>query len=93
MSASLPLPLAIFCASLIWFLTAYTPTSVPLLHFPFHDIRSYLGAEVLQWIALHGVDAEGRVGLHNSESTGQEELLAAALLLDDLNETGLQLLN
>lgn len=56
-------------------------------------IRPYLGAEVLQWVALDGVDAENRVWLHNGETTGQEELLAATLLLNDLNQTGLQLLN
>jgi len=46
---------------------------------------SYLGAEVLQWVALDGVDAEDGVWLHGSESTRQEELLAATLLLDDLD--------
>lgn len=74
-----------------------------------------LGAEVLQRVRLDGVDAQGRVGLDNGESTGHcvkmhsvslcatvslhsgskrtEELLAAARLLDDLDQTGLQLLD
>jgi hypothetical protein len=64
-----------------------------LLRLPFHDVCSYLGAEVLQCVALDSIDAEDGVGLHNGESTGQEKLLAAALLLDDLNETRLQLLD
>lgn len=53
----------------------------------------YLSAEVLQWVALDSVDAEDGAGLHGSKATGEEELLAAALLLDDLDQTRLQLLN
>ena len=53
----------------------------------------YLGTEVLQCVSLNGVDAELRIGLHRSESAREEELLAAAALLDDLNESGLQLLD
>jgi hypothetical protein len=54
---------------------------------------SYIGAEVLERVTLDGVDAELGVGLNNGESTRQEELLVAAVLLDDLDQTGLQLLN
>lgn len=52
-----------------------------------------LGAEVLDGVSLNSVDAHGRVGLNDGESTGKEELLAAATVLDDLNQTGLQLLD
>ena len=54
---------------------------------------SYIGAEVLNGVSLDGVDAELGVGLDNSESARQEELLVAAGLLDDLNQTRLQLLD
>lgn len=91
MSVSLPFPLAIFCASAIWFLTAYFHISRNSLVFLY--VHPYFGAEVLERVALNGVDAENRVGLHNGETARQEELLVAALLLDDLNQTGLQLLN
>lgn len=47
--------------------------------------RAYLGAEVLEWVSLDSVDAENGVGLDGSESSRQEELLAATLLLDDLD--------
>jgi len=47
-------------------------------HPSFLITSSYLGAEVLQWVTLDGVNAENRVWLHNGESTGEEELLAAA---------------
>lgn len=53
----------------------------------------YLYAEVLQWVSLDCVDAELRVGLDGREAARQEELLAAAALLDDLDESGLQLLD
>jgi hypothetical protein len=53
----------------------------------------YLCAEVLQCVSLDGVDAELRVGLDGREAARQEELLAAAALLDDLDEAGLQLLD
>ena len=53
----------------------------------------YLGAEVLQCVSLDGVDAELRVGLNGREPARQEELLAAAALLDDLDKSGLQLLD
>lgn len=91
MSASLPFPLAIFCASAIWFLTACFHISRKSL--VFLCVHPYLGAEVLEGVALNGVDAKNRVGLHNGETARQEELLVAALLLDDLNQTGLQLLD
>lgn len=52
-----------------------------------------LGAEVLQRVSLNGVDAELGVGLHNGEATGKEELLAATALLNDLDESWLQLLD
>ena len=54
---------------------------------------SYIGAEVLNGVSLDGVAAELGVGLDNGESTRQEELLVAAGLLDDLNQTRLQLLD
>lgn len=53
----------------------------------------YLGAEVLQCVSLDSVDAELRVGLNGRESARQEELLAAAALLNDLDKSGLQLLD
>lgn len=53
----------------------------------------YLCAEVLQRVGLHSVDAELRAGLHNGESSRQEELLGATILLDNLNQAGLQLLD
>lgn len=53
----------------------------------------YLCAEVLQRVSLDGVDAELRVGLDGRESAREEELLAAAAFLDDLDESGLQLLD
>jgi hypothetical protein len=56
-------------------------------------VVSYLGAEVLEGVALDGVDAENRTRLHSCESAGQEKLLAAALLLNDLNQARLQLLD
>lgn len=54
---------------------------------------AYIGAEVLNRVSLDGVDAELGVRLNNGESTREEELLVAAGLLDDLDQTGLQLLN
>jgi hypothetical protein len=59
----------------------------------FWSVQSYLGAEVLEWVALNGVDAENGAGLDSSEAARQEELLAAALLLDDLDQARLQLLD
>lgn len=53
----------------------------------------YLRAEVLERVALDGVDAELGVGLDNGESAREEELLVAARLLDDLDQTRLQLLD
>ena len=90
MSASLPLPLAIFWASAIWFLTACRASAKM---FSYAMLWSYLSAEVLQSVSLYGVDAENRVGLDGSESTRQEELLAAALLFNNLDQTRLQLLD
>jgi len=54
-------------------------------------VSSHLCAEVLHGVGLDGVDAELRAGLHSSESARQEELLAATALLNDLDQTGLQL--
>lgn len=53
----------------------------------------YLCAEVLECVSLNGVDAELRVGLDGREAARQEVLLAAAALLEDLNEASLQLLD
>lgn len=55
--------------------------------------NTYIGAEVLECVSLDGVDAELGIGLDNGESTRQEELLVAARLLNDLDQTGLQLLD
>ena len=52
-----------------------------------------LRGEVLKRVALGGVDAENRVRLDDGEATRQEELLAAAGLLNDLNQARLQLLD
>lgn len=52
-----------------------------------------LGAEVLEGVCLGGVDAQGRVGLNSGESTRKEEGLGAAVLLNDLDDTRLELLN
>jgi hypothetical protein len=52
-----------------------------------------LSAEVLKGVTLDGVDAKDGVGLNGSESTREEELLRASGLLDNLNQTRLQLLN
>jgi hypothetical protein len=64
---------------------------VSLRAFPSCSRIAYIRAKVLQCVGLNGVDAELRAGLHGSESARQEELLAAAALLDDLNQPGLQL--
>lgn len=60
---------------------------------PNHSSVAHLSAEVLQSVTLNGVDAELGARLHSRESTRQEELLAAAALLNDLDESGLQLLD
>lgn len=52
-----------------------------------------VGAEVLKRETLNSVDAQLGVGLDNGESTGEEELLGSTTLLNDLNKTGLELLN
>lgn len=64
----------------------HMPLSIP-------NSASYLGGEVLQGVALDGVDAELGAGLDNGESARQEKLLVAAALLDNLNKAGLQLLD
>ena len=90
MSCSLPLPLAIFWASAIWFLTACSLSACARVNPP---NCTYFGAEVLERVSLNGVDAELGVGLDDSESARKEELLVAAGLLDDLDQTRLQLLD
>lgn len=52
-----------------------------------------IGAEVLEGVGLHGVDAQSRVRLNDGETTRKEELLVGTTLLNDLNKTRLQLLN
>lgn len=58
---------------------------------PHRSTIVYLCAEVFQSVSLDSVDAELRIGLHRREPARQEELLAAAALLDDLDKSGLQL--
>ena len=52
-----------------------------------------LGREVLEGVGLDSVDAQDGVGLDGSEAARQEELLAAAALLNDLDQAGLELLD
>lgn len=68
MSCSLPLPLAIFCASAICARTAWRMTvNIPSIIGP--TGQAYIKGEVLQGEALHSIDAELGVGLNNGETT------------------------
>lgn len=70
-SCSLPLPLAIFWASAIWFLTACVENrSLVRISEYRSTFGTYVGAEVLKRETLNSVDAQLGVGLDNGESTG-----------------------
>lgn len=71
MSCSLPLPPAIFWASVIWERTLWKceESTLALLSTETEFEKTYVDAEVLKRVTLNSVDAQLGVGLNNGEST------------------------
>lgn len=56
-------------------------------------VADVLNAEVLKWVTLDGVDAEDGSWVDDGEAAGKEELLGATGLLNDLDQSWLELLD
>lgn len=56
-------------------------------------VANSLDAEGLKWVTLNSVDGEDGSWVDNGESSGKEELLGGSGLLDDLDQSWLELLN
>ena len=56
-------------------------------------VADVLDAEVLKWVTLDGVDAQDGSWVDDGETARKEELLAATSLLNDLDQSWLELLD